>query len=709
MKGSRKRGAERKDTRPQLKIPKPAPDQHHWLAMAALCAVTLLAYANSFGSGFVLDNRGILLQDPRIQTATAENLRLIFQHTYWWPYGESGLYRPLTTLTYLFNYAILGNADHPAGYHWINILLHAGNVLLVYFLALRLVREFWPSVFLAALWAVHPVLTESVTNIVGRADLLAGTALLGGLWMYLRSAESGGWRRWAWLAGLFALTTAGVFFKESAAAVLGAIVLFELTWWRERKRGAALLLGCVAVLLAFEVMWYARGAVFSQLPPTQFPYWDNPLVDAGFWTARLTAIKVLAKYLGLLVWPAHPSCDYSYAQIPVANGSLQDWLGWLTVAAAAAGTAWLYRRNRALFFFVGLAFLTLLPTANLLFPIGTIMAERFLYLPAIALAACVVLGAYALARRAGRPAAAPVALCLIGAAFTVRTWARNEDWRDDLTLMTAAVDTSPDSYKTHKLLAGALYESDPTHANIDRVIAEAERSLAILSPVADWHNNPDSYRRAGEYYRTKGDLLSAHDPDGQPAVSPDARQAYRRSLELLRRVRSIVRASLEHEVSQARSRGRLVPQQDDAKVADVERSISAVELRLGEYPGVIEAARNAERLDPAAAASYHQLSSALLAAGRADEAAVALVEGSVVTGDVTLRQELLRLYQTGLDTKGCATVPGPYGPAINPKCEMVRRHACEGSAAAFEVFIRLGRQDLVQKTKAEMAGIFDCR
>src|ERR1017187_4074358 len=97
-------------------------------AIAALCSVTLLAYANSFSSGFVLDNRGLLLQDPRTREATAENLKLIVQHTYWWPYGESGLYRPFTTLTYLFNYSLLGNTDHPAGYHWVNCLLHAGNV-----------------------------------------------------------------------------------------------------------------------------------------------------------------------------------------------------------------------------------------------------------------------------------------------------------------------------------------------------------------------------------------------------------------------------------------------------------------------------------------------------------------------------------------------------------------------------------------------------
>ena len=91
------------------------------------------------------------------------------------------MYRPLGTLSYLFNYAVLGNGEHPEGYHWINLLLHLGNVLLVYALARRLLKNFWPPVFVAALWAVHPVLTESVTNIVGRVDLLAAMAVLSGL------------------------------------------------------------------------------------------------------------------------------------------------------------------------------------------------------------------------------------------------------------------------------------------------------------------------------------------------------------------------------------------------------------------------------------------------------------------------------------------------------------------------------------------------
>src|SRR5580658_7717980 len=110
-----------------------------WLSVAALCAIILLAWSNSFQCGFVFDNRFLLLVDTRVHQATRENLALILNHTWFWPEMEGGLYRPVTTLSWLFNYAILRNADHPAGYHWITLLLHPGNVLLVFALARRLV------------------------------------------------------------------------------------------------------------------------------------------------------------------------------------------------------------------------------------------------------------------------------------------------------------------------------------------------------------------------------------------------------------------------------------------------------------------------------------------------------------------------------------------------------------------------------------------
>src|SRR5580704_10513510 len=197
--------------------------RYYLAALLALGLLTLLAFSNSFSTGFALDNQVLLLGDTRIQAATADNIALIIHHTYWWPNGESGLYRPLTTLSYLLNYAILGSGDHPAGYHWINFFLHAANVFLLFALVLRLMRgrvRALPTAFcVAMLWAVHPVLTESVTNIVGRADLLAGFAVMSGFLLYLKSRETTGWRRGALLTALAGVTTVGVFSKESAVVL----------------------------------------------------------------------------------------------------------------------------------------------------------------------------------------------------------------------------------------------------------------------------------------------------------------------------------------------------------------------------------------------------------------------------------------------------------------------------------------------------------
>src|SRR6185295_10390235 len=108
----------------------PAGPRTGWVALA-LGLLALLVYSNSFSAGLVLDNGLIIGTDTRLRAASAENVGLIFSKSYWWPGFESVLYRPLTTLTYLFNYSVLGSGEHVASYHVVNFLLHWANVVLV--------------------------------------------------------------------------------------------------------------------------------------------------------------------------------------------------------------------------------------------------------------------------------------------------------------------------------------------------------------------------------------------------------------------------------------------------------------------------------------------------------------------------------------------------------------------------------------------------
>jgi protein O-mannosyl-transferase len=685
-----------------------------WLAAGVLAIIVLLAWRNSLESGFAFDNKTLLLEDARIQKASPENLALILHHTYWWPNDVSGLYRPLTTLSYLFNYAILGNADRPAGYHWINLLLHMGNVLLVFALSRRLVggEDLWPAFLMASVWAVHPVLTESVTNIVGRADLLAGMTVLGGLLMYLRSTEATGWRRAVWLAGLAAITAVGVFCKENAVTVVGIVALYELIWWkRERLRGPGVDLGvgCLAMAPALFAMWWVRSGILSAAPPALFPYVDNPIVDAGFWTGRLTAVKVTAKYLGLLVWPARLSPDYSYAQVPLIDGRLGDWMAWAVVAAVALATALLSRRNKVVFFAAGFAFLTFLPTSNLVIPIGTIMAERFLYLPAIGFAICLILALYSLCSSLHAGVRAPILLALIiTAAFGARTWVRNADWRDDETLWSAAVQTSPLSFKTYTGLGQALHA---LHSPPDAVLLENERSVAILDRLPDWQNGAQVYLRTAAQYMEWGFGLQRRDASGSTLTPPESIPKFKRAKVLLLRAAAILKA--HHEADREKGLRSGDPQLRSAKEdadgeADAYMMLSRVDEMLGNAADALRDAREAQDVGPMRANVYERIHDELRATGQRDEARAVLMQGMLLTADSRLQQELVAEYSDRPDELKCAVSFAKAAPALDPSCGIVRKLACSVSGEVIRTGLKSGGQDLAARLTKEIEVKYGC-
>ena len=655
------------------------------LCALGLVALSLAAYANSFQGGFVLDNRGLILNDPRIREASPENFALIFDHTYWWPNGESGLYRPFTTLTYLFNYAVLGNAAEPGGYHWINFWLHAGNGLLVFALAVRLLRKFRQAFFVAAIWAVHPVLTESVTNVVGRADLLGAAGVLGGVLLYLKSVEAEGWRRAAWLAGLALVTCASVFSKESAVILPAAIVLYEVAFRAGGRWGRAQLEGLLAILAPVALMLWQRSRVLAGTLPMEIPFTDNPIAGADFITGRLTALEVIARYFGLMAWPAHLSADYSWSQIPLAR----DWVAGIAVLAIVPATVFLYRWNRGAFFFfcVGLAWLA--PSSNLLFPIGAIMAERFLYLPALGLIACVVAAVFAIVERAGAAKYAPVLLCLLTAALAVRTWARNADWKDDMSMATASVLTSPRSFKTHDLLANVLFASDPSHHNLDRVIGESEKSMAILDPLPDERKPAHVYRFAAACYMERRD--------------------YGKAIAALRRYIAIEKADLAGFKKTALGLSTdEIEHANNLRQADAYLVLSVAYLATGDTSQAADTAARSRALDSFNPQVYLQMAGIAAATGRLDDAAVRLIEGEFVTSDRNLRAALLELYQKGMAPGSCALTLGPRGPAINPACGIVHAHVCAASAWAVKTLAAAGQLDVAQTRKRMFIDQFRC-
>jgi protein O-mannosyl-transferase len=693
----------------------PAPRQprtwtKHLLAAVALCALTLLAYSNSFHGGFVMDSRTLILADSRVHEVTSDNIQAIFDHTYWWPTAEARLYRPVTTLSYLFNYSVLGNADHPEGYHWINFFLHFLNVLLVYALALRLLQKFWLTIFIAAVWAVHPILTESVTNIVGRADLLAAAAVLSGFLLYLKSVESSGWRRYASLVGLLVVTAIGMYSKESAVSILGVLIVYEFTFWKNRRNHVAhiqgIALGCAAIALPLGVMLYQRAKVLAASRLATFPFPDNPLMGAHFLRARLTALVVTAKYLWLLVWPARLSADYSYSQIPLATGTVHEWIAWIVVTAFVAAVIGQFTRNRSYFFFGAFAFIAFLPVANLLFLIGTIMAERFLYLPSVGFAAFTVMLVYAIGEKAKVRALAPVFLCLIIAGFAARTWTRNIDWQSDLSMGKASVISSPNSFKTHTSLAIQLSNADPSGSNVYEATTEIDRAVAILDPLPNSLSTASTYAEAGRIYQDKGDRLVRIGADGKPIVPPESVRAYDKALQLLLRGEAIDQAVVADYKNELRASGRNadVP----LGMPKLYEQLSRAYMRLGKYPEAYEAAVHDSQLEPATVQNYIVMGQALAVQGRLPDATRAFVEGLLASGNQTLVLTLRELYKTGLDPQGCAITQTPDGPSLNSSCAPVHRDLCRASADLSTLYRQELRGDQADVIKSRAMEQFGC-
>ncbi len=680
-----------------------APWMKHIYVAAALLVVTLAAYSNSFRAGFSLDNVPLILQDSRVHAATSENLSQIVDRPAWSMPPEKGLYRPLTTFSYLFNYAMVDNQEHPFGYHLVNFALHFLNVLLCYGLALNVLRKFWPSVFIAALWAVHPVLTESITNIIGRADLLAAFGVLSGLWFYRMSREAQGARRFAWLFGLAIATTIGIFSKESAIVIIALIVLWEFAFSNDRTSLRNLGYALIASGLPIVAFLIQRAIVLSRSTVPVFPYVDNPLLGAGFFAARFTAIKILAKYLWMLIWPAKLSWNYYYAEIPIARGALQDWFAWIVIAIVIVSVCKALQRNRAVFFFVAFAFIAIVPTSNLLILIGSIMADRFLYLPAIGFSACIVIGAFALGERLKSRAVAPIILCLVILALGIRTWSRNSDWQDNSTLLEAGIRDTPNSFASHFGLATNLYVSDPSHFNLDRVIVEAEKSLAILDPLPDSQNFEDAYANAGTYYQLKGDLLLKSGADGKSNPSVEATKAYQRALQILLRGAAIGKSYDEQIRAKEMARGKTDSEIPHVGSKSLYPELALTYLRLGDTQKAYDAIQRALVVDPEQPKTFVTLARILLTENKTDDAAVALVESYMSSGDRGILGPLAELYRRGLDAKGCAFSQSADGIALNTFCEPVHNHICRAKSELIGVYTNANRHDLIDDLKSRTA------
>jgi tetratricopeptide (TPR) repeat protein len=184
---------------------------------------------------------------------------------------------------------------------------------------------------------------------------------------------------------------------------------------------------------------------------------------------------------------------------------------------------------------------------------------------------------------------------------------------------------------------------------------------------------PSAWNLAAACHLAKGDALS----------QGDAREQYEQAVRIALRSIAIDIAS---RAAYDQRHGGKAPVPPGA--AEAYRILASAHLRLRQAPEALSAAMQAQTINPINVEAYGEIADAYLAEHRGEDAATALAEGMFATSDRNLRTDLLKLYQSGVDTAGCAVVPGPRGPALNPSCEIVRRDLCAATALAHRLDLR---------------------
>jgi protein O-mannosyl-transferase len=469
-------------------------------------------------------------------------------------------------------------------------------------------------------------------------------------------------KRWPAAIALFGIAAIGVFSKENSAVLLALILLWDICDRKSMLRQIPLY-GAVAASLI--LMWFVRWRVFAGEPWPESDFLDNPLTNAGFWAARFTAVKVIGMELWLLVFPLRLSSDYSYDSIPISGvGDLGAWAALAAIFAIAALAVIRYRKNdRLMLWCAGFAAFTLLPTSNLLV-IRATMAERFLYLPSIGFAIAVAALAFRLKDRR-----VPVAvLAAIIVLFLARTWLRNRDWNNDLTIATADVSVAPRSFRLHELRARKLF-AESEDRNVDETIREGEAAWAILANVPPVDSDQRTPGRLGVYYRKKGDLAEA------------SRSWYQKSLEVLLHAQ---------DISRAREKAF-----DDAQLAHglplafrscddvLYFNLAAAYVELGDLPRAMDALHYERVLNPTSPDSYQAIARIEIRQGDFSSAAVALDERALVSGPTADIVSALRDVYSRLPDGSCAFTSD--GEGLNPDCPVVLRNRCRALAELKDV------------------------
>jgi protein O-mannosyl-transferase len=477
--------------------------KYTYLIIIFLIVTSFIAYGRILANGFVnFDDEVYLTKNLHIQSG-------INSETVKWAFTAvvSSNWHPLTLISHALDWSLF--KDRASGHHLISLLLHIGNALLLFLFLNKITKNLWPSAFVAALFALHPLRVESVAWAAERKDVLSMFFGLASLYAYAYYVEKSQIAKYILCLTLFIM---GLMSKPMLVTLPFLLLLLDfwpLERWqkalnpiadnqqmkkkvKKQKHTAESISGerrsasPTVSLLFFEKMPFFVFAVVSSI----LTIWAQnkggavaSLQKLPFSERIMNAIVSYVSYLGKTFWPVDLAVFYPYQH---------SFPGWQVLGAAAIliiiSITVIYFMKKAPFLFVGWFWYlgALIPVIGLMQVGQQAMADRYTYLPSIGIGVILVWGLTLLFKREGirNIILFPVGILAL-AVLAFLTWQQCGYWKNSIVLYERALQVTKNNDLAHYNLGNALKDQ----GNMEEALKHFLEVVKINPNAADAHNN----------------------------------------------------------------------------------------------------------------------------------------------------------------------------------------------------------------------------
>ena len=447
-----------------------------FLSLALIILIGFLTYANSLKGQFLWDDESLVQFNPYIKdwSLVPEILTTGLGST---AKQAGSFYRPAQTISYLVDYSLW--RLNVVGYHSVNVGLHILAALSLYFLVYIIFRNGKLSLLTALLFVTHPIHTEAVSYISGRADSLAALFMFLSYILYLRHYQKGGLITLSVMVLCYLLA---LFSRENSLILPFLVCFYHFTFKKSVDKKALIVL--FGTLLGY-ILW--RGFIIGMVSVAEGV--------APTFSQRLPGIFVaLTNYFRLLLLPF--DLHMEYGGILFSFSEPKSIIGIILLVFLLVFVFRKREQDPFLFFSTGWFFIALLPSSNLFFPINAYMAEHWLYVPSIGFFLIVARFLVHLSENQkfkGLAFSATIGLVMFYSVLTIR---QNRYWNNGINFYQKMLQYAPDSSRLYNNLAKAYHDAGKN----DELIKILKSAIQLQPDNALAHNNlGNAYKELGKY------------------------------------------------------------------------------------------------------------------------------------------------------------------------------------------------------------------